>query len=161
MTSRAVRGCAPKSAPGTPWFQRVSGPFAASSHPPPAKMNPPADRFTHRHRSTAAGAEITLVAGRRGEFARSKITVNDLVVGVARHATPDGALRADDLLAFARDQHVTGSLLHAFTAHHQTESSRAASLLAAATYRTRFGRRAAQECRKRAASGGSLRRTSA
>src|SRR5215470_19502841 len=97
--SRAVRGCVLISAPENPWFQRASGPFAASSHPPPAKMNPPADRFTHRHMSTAAGAEITLVAGRRGEFARSKITVNDLVVGVARHATPDGALREDDVLA--------------------------------------------------------------
>src|SRR5262245_12471243 len=137
--SRAVRGCALISASENPWFQRASGPFAASSHPPPAKMNPPADRLTHSHRSTAAGAEITLVDGRRGGFARSKITVNDLVVGVARHATPDCALRADDLFAFARDQHVTGSLLHAFTAHHQTESSRAASLLAAASYRARFG----------------------
>src|SRR6516165_7058575 len=106
MTSRAVRGCAPISAPGTPWFRKESGPFAASPHPPPAEMNPPADRLTHRHRSTAAGAEITLVGGRRGEFTRSKIAVNDLVVGIARHATPDCALRADDLLAFARYQHV-------------------------------------------------------
>src|SRR6516162_7106464 len=99
MTSRAVRGCAPISAPGTPWFQKASGPFAALPDPPPAEMNPPANRLTHRHRSAAAGAEITLVGRRRGEFARSKITVNDLVVGVARHATADRTLRTDDLLA--------------------------------------------------------------
>ena len=72
-------------------------------------MNPPADRFTHRHGSAAAGAEITLVGGRRGEFTRSKITVNYLVIGVAGHATADCTLRTDDLLAFVRNQHVTGS----------------------------------------------------
>ena len=44
-------------------------------------------------------------------------------------------------------------LLHAFTAYRQTKPSRAASLLAAPTYRTRFGwRRAAQECRKQTGS---------
>src|SRR6516164_8414581 len=32
-----------------------------------------------------------------------------------------------------------GSLLHAFTAHHQTKSSRAASMFAATTYGTTFG----------------------
>src|SRR6516165_384158 len=110
MTSRAVRGCAPISAPGTAWFQKASGPFAASPHPPPAEMNPPANRLAHRHRSAAAGAEITLVVGRRGEFARSKITVKYLVVGVARHATADCTLRTDDLLAFARNQHVCSLL---------------------------------------------------
>jgi hypothetical protein len=102
-------------------------------------MNPPADRFTPRHRSAAAGAEVTLVGGRRGEFARSKITVNYLVIGVARHATADCTLWTHDLLAFARNQHVTGSLLHAFTAHHQTKSSRAASMFAATAYGTTFG----------------------
>src|SRR5258708_2201716 len=71
----------------------------------------------HRHRPAAAGTDITLVGGRRGEFTRSKIAVNDLVVGVACDATADCSLRADDLLAFACDQHVTGSLLHAFSAH--------------------------------------------
>ena len=71
-------------------------------------MNPPANRLAHRHRSAAAGAEITLVVGRRGEFARSKITVNYLVIGVVRYATADCTLRTDDLLAFARNQHVTG-----------------------------------------------------
>src|SRR6516165_6133358 len=42
-------------------------------------------------------------------------------------------LRTDDLLAFARNQHVTGSLLHAFSERHQTECSMAVSLFAAAT----------------------------
>ena len=77
-----------------------------------------------------------LVGGRRREFARSKITVNYLVIGVARHATADCTLRTDDLLAFVRNHHVTGSLLHAFRAREQTECSRAASLFAAATYRS-------------------------
>jgi hypothetical protein len=102
-------------------------------------MNPPATRLAHRHGSAAAGAEITLVGGRRGEFARNKITVNYPVIGVARHATADCTLRTDDLLAFARDQHVTGSLLHTFTAQHQAKSSKAASLFAATTYGTTFG----------------------
>jgi hypothetical protein len=35
-----------------------------------------------------------------------EITVSDPVVGVARDATADCALRADDLLAFACDQHI-------------------------------------------------------
>src|SRR2546430_14717980 len=30
-------------------------------HPPPAEMNPPAKRFTHRHRPAAAGTDITLI----------------------------------------------------------------------------------------------------
>ena len=136
MTSRAVRVCAPISVPGTPWFQKASGPFAALPHPTPAEMNPPANRLTHRHRPAAAGAEITLVGRRRGEFARRKITVNYPVIGVARHATADCTLRTDDLLAFVRNHHVTGSLLHAFRAREQTECSRAASLFAAATYRS-------------------------
>ena len=116
---RAVRGSTPILAPEKPLFQKVYGPFAALPHPPPAEMYPPANRLAHRHRPAAAGTDITLVGGRRGEFTRSKIAVNDLVVGVARDATADCAFRANDLLAFARDQHVTGSLLHAFSGHHQ------------------------------------------
>jgi hypothetical protein len=46
-----------------------------------------------------------------------KIAVDDLVVGVARYATADCALWADDFLAFACDQHVTGSLAQAFSGH--------------------------------------------
>jgi hypothetical protein len=127
--SRAVRGCAPVSVSGTPWFQQASGPFAALPHPPPAEVNPPTDRLTHRYRATAAGTDIVLVCRRRGEFARSKITVDDLVVGVSGHATADCTLRTDDLLAFTRDQHVTGPCCMPFTAHHQTKSSGAASPL--------------------------------
>jgi len=50
---------------------------------------------------------------------RSKIAVDDLVVGIACDATANCALRANDLLAFARDQHVTGSLLHAVSERDQ------------------------------------------
>jgi hypothetical protein len=67
---------------------------------------------------------MMLVGGRRGDFVRSKIAVSDLVFGIARDATAGCALRADDLLAFVCDQHVTGSLLQAFGAHHQTEWKR-------------------------------------
>src|SRR5215471_6938268 len=161
-TSRAVRGCTPISAPENPWFQKVSGPLAALPDPPPAEMNPPANRVAHRHRPAAAGTEIALLDGRRKEFARSKITVGDLVVGVARDAAADCALRADDLLAFACDQHVRVPCCRRFSTLHQTECSRAAWLFAAATHRTRFGwRRAALECRKGTGSGGAPRRTSA
>jgi len=76
-------------------------------------MNPPANRLAHRHRPAAAGTDITLVGGRKGGRTRSKIAVNDLVVGVAHDATADCALQADDILAFACNQHVTGSLLQA------------------------------------------------
>jgi hypothetical protein len=38
-----------------------------------------------------------------------KIAVDDLVVGVARYATADCALWADDFLAFACDQHGCGA----------------------------------------------------
>jgi hypothetical protein len=58
-----------------------------------------------------------LAGVRRGEFTRSKIAVNDLVVGVARDATTDCALWTDDLLAFACNQHVKGSLAHPFNEH--------------------------------------------
>jgi hypothetical protein len=37
---RVVRGCAPISAPGTPWFQNASGLFGPLSHPPPGKDEP-------------------------------------------------------------------------------------------------------------------------
>jgi hypothetical protein len=40
-------------------------------------------------RPAAIGAEITLLGGRRGEFACGTIAVDDLVVGGARHATAD------------------------------------------------------------------------
>jgi hypothetical protein len=50
-----------------------------------------------------------------------KIAVNDPIVGVAPDATADGALWAYNLLAFARDQHFTGFLLHAVSVDHQTE----------------------------------------
>src|SRR5215471_8888348 len=115
-TSRAVRGCTPISAPENPWFQKVSGPLAALPDPPPAEMNPPANRVAHRHRPAAAGTEIALLDGRRGEFTRSKIAVGDLVVGVVRDAAADCALRADDLLAFACDQHVRLPCCRRFTA---------------------------------------------
>jgi len=51
--------------------------------PTPGGMNPPAMWLAHRHRPAAADAEIALVGGRGGEFTRSKLAVNDLVVGVA------------------------------------------------------------------------------
>jgi len=47
----------------------------------------------------------TLVGVRRGRFTRSKIAINDLIVGVARQAAADRAFGADDLFAFASDQH--------------------------------------------------------
>ena len=68
-------------------------------------MNSPANRLTHRDRAAAAGTDITLVGVRRGGFRRSKIAVNDLIVGVAPQAAAERALGADDLLAFACDQH--------------------------------------------------------
>src|SRR6516165_2549548 len=106
-----------------PLVQKASGPFAASRHPAPAEMNPPADRLTHRHRSAAAGAEITLVGGRRAEFARHKIAVNDLVDGVA--PPPLGDPRLSPLnRRFHRPRARSachGFLLLAFTAHHQIE----------------------------------------
>jgi hypothetical protein len=68
-------------------------------------MNSPANRLAHRHRAAAAGTDITLVGVRRGGFTRSKIAVNDLIVGVAPQAAAERAFGANDLFAFACDQH--------------------------------------------------------
>ena len=57
-------------------------------------MNSPAKRLAHRHRPAAAGTDITLVGVRRGRFTRSKIAINDLIVGVPRQAAADRAFGA-------------------------------------------------------------------
>jgi hypothetical protein len=158
--SQAVRGCAPISAAETPWFQKASGPFAASRHPAPAEMNPPADRLTHRHRSAAAGAEITLVGGRRAEFARHKIAVNDLVDGVA--PPPLGDPRLSPLnRRFHRPRARSachGFLLLAFTAHHQIERPRRSLRRPTELDLVGDGRRGSVG--SKLAAGGSLRRRS-
>jgi len=159
---RELSEAASISVPEKPWFEKLSGPFAALPDPTPAEMNPPASRLTHRDRPAAAGTDITLVGGRRGEFTHSKITVNDLVVGVARDAAADCALRTDDLLAFARDQHerIPWRMCSARTI--KPSGSRAASLFAAASRPSGFwfatgGAKTPAACR----SGGSSRRDSA
>src|SRR6516225_5317916 len=145
-----VAGCPRLRANIGPWNLLVPESIWSTPHPPPAEMNPPANRLAHRHRSAAAGAEITLVVGRRGEFARSKITVNYLVIGVVRHATADCTLRTDDLLAFARNQHVTGPCCMRLPRTIKPS----APPFATTAGRTRFGwRRTARESRKQAGSG--------
>jgi hypothetical protein len=57
-------------------------------------MHSPANRLVHCHRPAAAGTDITLVGVRRGRFTRSKIAINDLIVGVPRQAAADRAFGA-------------------------------------------------------------------
>ena len=84
-------------------------------------MSPPADRLTYRQRPAAVGTEITLLGGRREELARSNITVNDLVVGVARHVTADCSVE-QTISSLSRTISMSRvPSWHAFSAHHQTE----------------------------------------
>jgi hypothetical protein len=63
--------------------------------------------LSHRYRPLTATTDVTLVAKRNAGFEHGKVAVSDLVIRVARHATADCTLRTDDLLAFARNQHVS------------------------------------------------------
>src|SRR5262249_52409898 len=69
-------------------------------------MKPPAKLLSHRHRSLTARTHVTLGVWRNASFEHSKVTVDDIVVGVARDATADCALWTNNLLAFACDQHI-------------------------------------------------------
>src|SRR5690348_6939354 len=57
--------------------------------PTSGEDEPPADGLIYRQRPAAIGVGITLLGGRRGEFACGTIAVDDSVVGGARHATGD------------------------------------------------------------------------
>ena len=121
-----------------PWSQKASGLVAASSHPPPAEVNSPAKRLAHRHRPAAAGTDITLVSVRRGRFTRSKIAINDMIVGIPSQAAEDRAFGADDLFACACDQHAGVPCCTRSAGSVNPSSRRAASLLVGATHPTSF-----------------------
>jgi hypothetical protein len=97
-------------------------PSWALLRPPATEMKSPASSVPSRHDPPAANANV-LPAIRRGSvFERHKIAFDNLVARVADHATAERSPWADDFLARACDHHVQGSLLHAVSVLHQTES---------------------------------------
>jgi hypothetical protein len=67
-----------------------------------------------------------------------KIAINDLIVGVARQAAADSAFGADDLFAFACDQHAGVPCRTRSAGTVNPSDGTAASLLVGATYPTSF-----------------------